>query len=51
MSLGYAIDFGIKLLWTQALLEREQEKVAQLELENRELRDELAKLEAGDARA
>jgi hypothetical protein len=43
---GQAIDFGLRLLWTQKLLRDAVKKIAALEQENKELRDELARLEA-----
>jgi hypothetical protein len=49
-SWGYAFNFGLSLLWTQGLLRDAQRKIADLERENLELRNELAKREVSDGR-
>lgn len=42
-----AIDFGLRLLWMQGLLRDAQEKIAQLEAENDELRADSLPSEGG----
>lgn len=39
---SYAIDFGLNLLWTQALLRDAKERIEELEAENKVLRAELS---------
>ena len=41
----YAMTFGLNLLWTQHLLRKAEEKIQALEGENRDLRDQIERLE------